>query len=304
MIAIVMMIGVPLLGACDEGDGGDDQDTSMDTMDDLVDTADDTMDDMELDVPLDVPLDLPPDLDEDGAEDAMDEDGTDVAMDMTGDELLTPDGEEDPLPAYLDDLRSVEDGWLDPELLIQGAYLSYVVPFVPPEADPPISHPGNGFFIQEETAGPAIFVSTGDTDASTLVSRGDEVDLVVSETDSFHGFRRVTTYRDLTAVSSDNDISSLVQDLSADGTVDEDMESEIVSITGAELGAGTAEVFPMTFGTASSTDLAFMQDTTALAPCEGMTFDIVAVAAEYDGSYRIVSFRDTDLSSVDSSGCL
>ncbi|MBW2736907.1 MAG: hypothetical protein JRH20_31375 [Deltaproteobacteria bacterium] len=193
-------------------------------------------------------------------------------------------------------LRAAPDGEFVPALTVEAVFVTYVRP---------AATGSNGFYIQAEATGPAIFVYTASTAASTLVSQGDLINLTVSKLSSFYNIKQVEYALDpLVVVSGDHSISSLIQDFSTGGTIDEATESEIIRINGATLTSGFSSTWNMAYNGGANSTKIYYNGFFEMAACEGMTFDLLGIAGEYAGQYQIRAWRDSDFSSVDTTQCV
>ena len=94
-----------------------------------------------------------------------------------------------------------------------------------------------GFYVQGGPTGPAVFVREA---PDSLPALGDEVLFDATELDITNGAVHVMAYTGLTTVSSGNDLTSWIQDVSAVDFAEagalEDLESELITISGAIAG--------------------------------------------------------------------
>ena len=89
----------------------------------------------------------------------------------------------------------------------------------------------NGYTVQAEQEGPAVFVYEG-SGWTPDVSRGDIISFMVTEMGTFRGIREVKAYDQLSIISSGHDLNGLVQDLTNSSTISlVDFETELITIT-------------------------------------------------------------------------
>lgn len=121
--------------------------------------------------------------------------------------------------------RAAADGTVSIDL--EGVYVTYV------KAASGVD--GAGFFVQHEQTGPALFIAVDATTLTPVPAVGDEVTLTVTEMADLNGARSASAISGLTVASSGNDLSGLVQDLSAATDVVSAIgsyEHELVTVTG------------------------------------------------------------------------
>ncbi len=125
-------------------------------------------------------------------------------------------------------IRGASPGTIDVDVDL--VYVTYIKPAV--GGDPA------GFFVQAETAGPAIFV---EVDPSGL-SVGDGITFTATELTTVDAHQRVTAITGLTTVTTGFDVDAIRQDLSSATDLVSalgDYESELLAITGDLTGAFT-----------------------------------------------------------------
>lgn len=127
------------------------------------------------------------------------------------------------------------------DLAVTGALVTYVKPVL---GDDP-----GGFFVQASTTGPALFIAIDPSTLSDPPSVGDQVTFTVTDLETLNQQQRVTGLTGWGVVTSGNDISGLVQDVSSATDLVSDLdsyESELITvdatITAAFGGAGTGHV--------------------------------------------------------------
>ncbi len=175
-----------------------------------------------------------------------------------------------PIDHGLATARASKDGKVD--VAINQVFVTYLKPNV--GNDPA------GFFVQADTTGPALFVAVDPATLTTPVTAGDEVSFTITEMGTTGALRQATAISTDIIHSSANDITGLVQDVSAEATLVsalDDFEAELVTaqmtVTGAAAGAGTGfqALTVDTAGVVGSTDLRLrlpvtMQDSIGLVP--------------------------------------
>lgn len=104
-----------------------------------------------------------------------------------------------------------------------------------------------GFFVQTESAGPALFIAVDPASLSPSPAVGDKVSFLITEMQTASGMRQASAIEKLTIIDSDNALDSLVQPLPDGAAVVsaiDDYEGEIVSVeldvSGAFEAAGNA----------------------------------------------------------------
>ncbi len=154
--------------------------------------------------------------------------------DLSPDADITPDAT--PIDNGIDEARAAADGAVD--LPIVEVLVTYL--------KPGIGNDPAGFFVQAETTGPALFVAIDPAGLTTPVAVGDLVSFTITEMDTTGSLRQATAISGETIISSNNDITGLVQDVSAAAdlvTALDDYESELViaqlTVTEAFGGAGS-----------------------------------------------------------------
>lgn len=263
-------------GSNGNGDADVDIDVDVDPDADAADAADVEADG---EAPPDVAEDPDAETDPDVAEDP---DGVDAEEDVESD----PDGgEELPSCTTIVRLREMADGVVDVNLC--PALVTYVF--------------WGGYFIQVDSEGPAIEVFEG-SEWAPDVAVGDEISMHVTSLTTYHGVKEIDGHDPVTVLTTGNDISGLVQDLSSGVTPSEELESEIVRITGAAVADIDGRYLTISYATASGVNLTPI-DSGAL--CLGATFSILAVVSEWedDSIHFIRSFEGGDFYDVNTSMC-
>ncbi len=160
----------------------------------------------------------------------------------------------------------------------------------------------SGYFLQADPTGPAIYVYEG-TGWVADVAVGDEVTLHITELGDYNGVKEITAHDPVQVLSSGNPVTPLIQDLSAGTTpLSEDLESELVSVSGITLTAIDGQDLTVSYGAA--TDVSMRIGTgTALSFCVGATFDFLGVVTEFNTLYQLRSYMDSDFTNFDTTNC-
>ncbi len=131
----------------------------------------------------------------------------DTSLDTATPPDAAPDAAADAVADALPELMGIDAVLSAPDgaanVLIEDVLVTYVRPAI--GADMP------GFFVQSEATGPALFVQVD----PSAVSAGDMVTFRVTEVETRIGHKRASVIDGLVVSSSDNDLSGLVQDVSA-----------------------------------------------------------------------------------------
>jgi len=159
----------------------------------------------------------------------------------------------------------------------------------------------NGYFLQVDTSGPAIQVYEGNT-WTPDVSVGDEITMHITSLTTFHGNKEINAHDPVIIHSSGNDVSTLIQDLSSGILPSEDLEAELIRVTGAEVTSISGPDLLISYGIATDVN---MRVADSGIFCIGATFSVVAVVTEWSdsGIWRIQSFGNTDFYDLDTSAC-
>jgi len=114
-------------------------------------------------------------------------------------------------------------------LTIEDAVVSFTKLAVEDDLD------GAGFFVQAEQTGPALYVAIDPTSLTPEVAAGDVIDFQVTLKSTSGGIPFAETIDSYAQVSTGNDTSFLVQDVTAVDLVTDldDYTSELISVTGA-----------------------------------------------------------------------
>ncbi len=283
---LVLMLGVSLMSwgvtSCkrdSDGDGDADADTDADTDSDADSDADS---DSDADGDADVDGDGDSDVDGDGDSD-VDGDGD---IDVDGDSDSDVDTECNTIAEVRTAATGADNLVLDTPLLLCNVLVTYVG--------------SASYFVQQDAAGPAIQVYEG-FEWEPDVDLGDEINLNVTGVTSYNGNEEVNAHDDVEVLSHDNDVASIIQDLSAGTAPSEDLEAELVRVNGGTVTAmADARSLTVDYGTATDVSLRVSADT---AICVGGTFDVLGVVTEWepDGLHRIESMVSADFSRIE--GC-
>jgi hypothetical protein len=285
VIFMALTLAVSLAGCRDEG-GNEDTDVGHDPQPDPdadaeADTPHEVPPDVTPDTP-DVTPDNPPDVTPDNPPDVT-PDNEDTPPDVT------PDGEDTPtdeVPACdtIAALRAAADGAVDMDLC--NVMVTYVY--------------ANGYFIQAGATGPGIQVYEGSTWTAD-VAAGDELNLHVTSVTTYHGTKEIDAHDAVTKVSTGNDITTLEQNLTTLSLApSEDLESELVRVTGATVVSVTGPDLLINYGTL--TNIPARVGNPALL-CTGAVFSVLCVVTEWETQHRIQSFNDSDLYDINTSAC-
>ena len=120
--------------------------------------------------------------------------------------------------------RTTADGTVN--LPIEGAWVTYVKPAV--GNDP------SGFTIQAEMEGPALYIAVDPAGLNPVPEVGDEVTFTIIQLDTLWEQRRATAIEGWSVDGSGNDVTTLIQDVTAATDVVSalnDYESELLSAT-------------------------------------------------------------------------
>jgi hypothetical protein len=104
------------------------------------------------------------------------------------------------------DVRAAADGAVN-NLPVHGVYVTYTKPLLGQDVA--------GFFVQATQAGPAIFVAVDPASLATPPKAGDLIDFEATMVATQTGLKEITGVANLVIVSSGNDISALVTDVSS-----------------------------------------------------------------------------------------
>lgn len=156
---------------------------------------------------------------------------------MNGSDAAPPDAM---LPLVgIGDARSAPDGAVD--VSIEDVYVTYT--------KPAIGNDVAGFFVQLDQTGPALFVAVAPDTLTPEPAVGDIVSFTITEMGTAGMLRQATAISGLTVTSSGNDLSGLVQDVSAAADLVSaigDYEAELITgtftVTGAAATAGSGHM--------------------------------------------------------------
>ena len=159
---------------------------------------------------------------------------------------------------------------------------------------------GNSYtFMQSERLGPAALIYGAEPNASVLA--GDKIQFKVTSTSEFNGMFQIDSYENLEILSQNNPLDSLIQDLSSGIVPSEDLEEELVRITGATVTEINGSLLTISYGTAVNV-LLFASNQPA-DMCVGATFDFLGPSIDYDGTHELRAYNLEDFSNLDTSAC-
>jgi hypothetical protein len=163
-----------------------------------------------------------------------------------------------------------------------------------------------GFYVQDVQTGPGLLFRMGSTEIPFLAP-SSHLHARIRRLNSFNGNTAVESF-EYTVHAGNGDVSDLVQDLSEGIPPSEDLESELVKVTGATVTAITATEDPdltdvtISYGTASGVT---MRVTSLQSLCVGATLNVLAVVTEWspDSRHQIQAFALADFSCIVVTGC-
>lgn len=167
-----------------------------------------------------------------------------------------------------------------------------------------------GFFVQAEMTGPALYVAVDPATLTPAPMVGDAVSFRVTNVADSSGQWRATVIADWMVLSSGNDVTALVQDLSAATDIVSALgsyESELVTVTGTIAAdftaAGTGHVAANidTAGVMASSDLRLRVPTTVQSTLGlelGCTFTATAPLWRFNAVAQVSAWVDADLTAV------
>ncbi|MBN2495125.1 MAG: lamin tail domain-containing protein [Deltaproteobacteria bacterium] len=158
-----------------------------------------------------------------------------------------------------------------------------------------------GYFLQASATGPAVMVYEG-ADWTADVAVGDQVRMHVTELTDYNGLLEITAHDAVEVLSQGNPVDPWVQDLSGGTLPVENLESELVLVTGATITAVDGRDLTISYGTATDV-LLHTNATSALGYCAGATLDFRGPVGEYSGVYQLRSYDDSDFANFDDSNC-
>ncbi len=214
--------------------------------------------------------------------------------------VVVPDGM--PVANGVDVARAAADGVVD--LAIAQVFVTYL--------KPAIGNDPAGFFVQGAAMGPALFIAVDPASLTTPVAVGDRVSFTITEMGTTPGsLRQAISITTEVIHSSNNDLSGLVQDLSA--TVDlvtnlGAYESELVTaqftVTQNFSGAGTGfrAGIVETSAVTGSTDLRLrlpitLQDSVGLVPTCTVTATQIPVW-RFNAAAQLSAFELSELTAT------
>lgn len=219
---------------------------------------------------------------------------TDVDSGMSGIDAGMPDAGTD--VSGIAAARAAEDGTVD--IQITDVHVTYVTATESPA----------GFYVQAVQTGPALFIAVDLAILDPVPAVGDIASFKVTEMDTFHELREAKGISDLVVSSSGNDISGLVQDLSAaTDTVSAvgSYQSEVVTVTGTitgdfeAAGGGHSSATVDTAGvTGDANFLLRVPDEviTATGASKGCTFTVTATPmGQFDAEAQLTATEANEL---------
>ncbi|MBL4635414.1 MAG: hypothetical protein JKY56_16255, partial [Kofleriaceae bacterium] len=157
-----------------------------------------------------------------------------VTTDAGTDAMIVPDAM--PVVNGVDVARAAADGVVD--LAIAQVFVTYLKPATGNESA--------GFFVQGVAMGPALFIAVDPASFTTPIAVGDNVSFTITEMDTTGSLRQALSITTEVIHSSSNDLSGLVQDVSAAVDLVTNLgayESELITaqftVTQSFSGAGT-----------------------------------------------------------------
>jgi len=203
----------------------------------------------------------------------------------------------------IEEARNAADGTVD--ITISGAYVTYLRPQVG-------SAPA-GFFIQAVQMGPALLIEVDPAGLSPVPVVGDEVELTVTEMDTYGTARMATAITDFSRLSQSNDISGLVQDVTAATDLVSAVgsyESELITLDGtvvsdftADYGSGHMGAQIETTGVTGNANLVLRVPQGLLDVVDivnGCTFTLVDTPmVRYDSTAEASAWRAPDITLTD-----
>lgn len=125
----------------------------------------------------------------------------------------------------LEEARTAPDG--PTNIVLSGVWVTYI--------KPALGFDAAGFFVQTQQTGPALFIAVDPASLTPSPVVGDDIDLTITEMDTATSLRQATQVSGLVVNSSDNDVTTLTQDLSSAGDVVSaiaEYEAELVTLSG------------------------------------------------------------------------
>ena len=164
-------------------------------------------------------------------EDAGTDAGTDAGIDAGTDAGTTDGGSTTQASAQIAAFIAAPAGALATPQPVSGAFVTFIKPAVTGSA----ATEADGFFLQAEANGPAMFVRG--SASTTAVTVGDLVNLNVTEKEIISGLNVAKTVTGLTVVSKNNDVSGLKTDISGESSFEDAgttgiYESRLVTVSG------------------------------------------------------------------------
>ncbi|MBW2702387.1 MAG: lamin tail domain-containing protein [Deltaproteobacteria bacterium] len=186
-------------------------------------------------------------------------------------------------------LRGMEDGVvMDPAMPMCPAYVTYIT--------------DRGFFLQTDPEGPAIYsFEEWNWNDENLLAVGDYITMPVIEVDNYFSQKQITVHAAFEIISSGNSVAGLVQDLSSGILPSEELECELINLTGATITLLDGSDLTIAYGTATNVNL--YADNLPLTLCTGATFDFLGLAADFDGVHNLRSYDAGDFSNINTDNC-
>jgi hypothetical protein len=157
-----------------------------------------------------------------------------------------------------------------------------------------------GFFVQAAQAGPAMAFYMGNA-WTPNVQVGQTISVNVFDLGNFGGTLQVEASGTPQVVGSAA-VADLVQDISAGTLPSEDLESELVKVTGATVTAAAGSNVTISYGTATGV---LLRVPGLGELCVGATFDVQAPVTEWvtDSIFRIQAYNMADIANVVTTAC-
>lgn len=164
---------------------------------------------------------------------------------------------------------------------------------------------GAGYYVQTVQSGPALFVYASPNMHG--VARGNKISMLVNNIVEFFGVIETTNASVFANDHGSYDVANnLRQMLSTDtGTApSEDLESELVGLTGATIVSGSGSHWFVSYGTTPVTAQLYAYASPSPALCHGAIFDLdYGVGSEYSSVHEIASYWATDFSNIVTTAC-
>ena len=186
-------------------------------------------------------------------------------------------------------LREAEDEVvMDPAMPMCPAYVTYIT--------------DRGFFLQTDPEGPAIYSFEGwGWNDDNLLALGDYITMPVVEVESYFSQKQIKVHAAIEILGSGNSLAGLIQDLSSGILPSEELECELIHLTGATITLIDGSDLTIAYGTATNVNL--YVDNLPLTLCIGATFDFLGLAADFDGVHNLRSYDAGDFSHINTDNC-